>query len=425
LRTYRTPLSVALAGCILGAALLALGCAGQPGGGGEEGRGVVEGWVYLTPASTAAVTTGTTFRVSSVAQPSLGSVPPGTTTVSLSGGGGYETTLDSGGHYRIAGVAPGVYGLAILEQSGQQTRSETFPGLVVAPETTTAGLTAPVGYAVRIVPPTSATLVAGHQLTLTARLVTSPGGTAVTSFAGPFDWESEQPSVASVSQGVVSGLTAGTAWIRASVGPLSDRLQVTVQGSAAQAVVLTSAALVQSVAGKTRIAQFSVAVDGGTVTLPAGSLALVTPPSGTPVTTLTPTASGGALSLPSAVDVAGTGVMVVSFRAPSGEEIVFAAGTGGEAHVEQLQFRCTVTQVGTVLFPADLALALPTVGSPASQAYADFGGVPAGGHGALTLEPGGTLEDSPDGTGAVHIAGFPSSVTVGVLGAVRLEVLGP
>lgn len=425
MRNHRSPIAALVLGCVLASIPLALGCAGQPGGTEDEERGIVEGWVYRTPASAAAVTTGATFRVSSIAQPSLGSVPSGTATVSLSGGG-YEATLDASGHYRIAGVQPGVYDLSVLEQSGQQTRSETFPGLVVAPDATTAGLTAPPGYAVHIVPPTSATVAAGHQLPLTAQLVTSPGGTAVASFGGPFDWVSEQPAVASVSQGVVSGLTAGTAWIRASAGTLSDRIQVTVQGGGAQAVVLSSSAQVQAVGGSTRVAQFSITLDGGTVTLPQGSLALVTPPSGSPVTSLTPTASGGTLSLPSAVDIAGTGVMVLAFRAPSGEEIVFAGGAGGEARVEQLQFRCALTQVGTVLFPSSLALALPTVGSPASAAYADFGGVPAGGQGVLTLEPGaGTLSDTPDGSGNVHIAGFPSAVTVGVLSAVRLEVLGP
>lgn len=418
--------------CVTAVAVLGLlalgltlgGCGSQSGGPADEGTGAIEGWVYLTPAQAAAVTAGTTFQVSTVAQPSLGSVPAGTTGVSLSSGGA-STTIDRTGHYRIEGITPGVYSLALLSQSGQTTLSETFGGLLVAPDATTYGLGAPAGYSVRIAPPATTTVAAGAQLTLTAELAQTTSGQAV-AFAGPFTWTSEQPAVASVSQGVVSGLTEGTAWIRASAGPLFARIQVTVQGGTAhQAAVLTSSATVAAVAGTTRISAFSLQVPGGSVALPAGSLALVTPPAGSPVTTLTPTASGDTLALPGPVTVSGTGVMLLTFRAPSGEAIAFTDALGGTAHVEQVQFRCGLPQVGTVLFPADLALALPVSGAPASVAYAEFGGVPAGGEASLTLEPGGTRSDTPDASGDVRIEGFPAATTVTTLSAVRLEVLGP
>ncbi len=414
---------VAVFGAALGvlSAVMWCGCASQAGGGNHEGAGV-EGWVYASAARSRAVTEGSNFTLSSVSDPSIGSVPTGTTTVSL--GGDYQTTLDANGHYAISNVTPGVYDLQVVQETpGGLFFSDVFESIVVVPGQVTAGGVVPPGYAVRIDDPASTALDSGATLTLSARLIETPGGDVVTGFAGPFAWSSSNPSVVTVSaQGVATGRRAGSAVVTASAGSLSDSVTLSVTGGSIADTVAVSLALQTAADGAdTRVTAFSVSVAQGSVTVPAGSLVLVTSPNGTLAGQATPETTGTTIELPDPVTVTGVGTMLITIRAPSGAAVEFDDGVATVARVEQLQLRCAVIAAGQTLFPPGVTLSIPGDGSAASSAEAAFTGVPSTAAVSVALEPGGTVSGVPNAAGALTLSGFDETV-VSTLQAVRVSI---
>lgn len=104
------------------------------------------------------------------------------------------------------------YGLADVSNFFAQTQT---PDTVQASSTTVTGIG---------VVPSTATVTAGEDITLTATL--TPAGAT-----GTITWESSDDEVATVADGVVTGVAAGSATITATCGSYTDTCAVTVEAA--------------------------------------------------------------------------------------------------------------------------------------------------------------------------------------------------
>ena len=100
------------------------------------------------------------------------------------------------------------------------------------------------------VSPSTLTLALGESATLSGSVRNALGGAVITAVA----WSSSQPSVASVSDGIVTAIRPGTAEITASGAGLSDLATVTVQDQKAPTVTITSPASGTKVNGDVTVA---------------------------------------------------------------------------------------------------------------------------------------------------------------------------
>ena len=118
------------------------------------------------------------------------------------------------------------------------------------------------------VSPSTLTLALGEIGALSASVRDADGGPVITAVT----WSSSQPSVASVSEGIVTAIRPGTAEITASSAGLSNSVTVTVHDQTAPAVTITSPTSGTTVKGNVtvaarinddhRLATISLTVDG-------------------------------------------------------------------------------------------------------------------------------------------------------------------